>query len=418
MSRPRVIVSGMGVVSSIGGDVASFAEALRSGRSGVTRIAQPPVDIGALIENVDFAARLTPYPAHAAAARRLAGRAPFGAQAAIVAALEAWTQSGLQAGALAPEQIGLVVAGHNLTRAYQHAAHEVFARDPEYLSPRYALHYQDSDHLGLLSALIGVKGEGFICGAASASGAVGIIQASRLIRAGVVDACLAVGALVDLSPMEWQGFHNIGAMGGKRFRDAPQQACRPFDAAHEGFIYGQAAACLVLESQASAARRGAHALCEIAGGAIALHATASADPDADGAARAMTGALRDAGVAAHEIQYVNTHGTSSPLGDRTEIDALENVFAEAFPSVWLNSTKSLAGHTLTAAGTLEAVATIVQMQGDFLHPNLNLVTPISAQARFCGGEAIAAETRVAMSNSFGFGGINASVILRRGDHDV
>jgi malonyl-ACP decarboxylase len=132
----------------------------------------------------------------------------------------------------------------------------------------------------------------------------------------------------------------------------------------------------------------------------------------------MTGALRDAGVAAHEIQYVNTHGTSSPLGDRTEIDALENVFAEAFPSVWLNSTKSLAGHTLTAAGTLEAVATIVQMQGDFLHPNLNLVTPISAQARFCGGEAIAAETRVAMSNSFGFGGINASVILRRGDHDV
>lgn len=415
--RPSVLVTGMGVVSSIGQDQGAFTRSLFEGKSGVRRVARPaaPVQIGAEIEGFDFEALVGRSPSLAQAASRAGGRAPFTVQASICAVSEAWEQAGLQSGAVAPERVGLVVAGHNTTGQYQSSLLDRFARDPEYLSPRYALQYQDSYQLGVLSQIFGVRGEGFVCGGASASGAVGIVQGLRLIRAGVVDACLVVGVLADLSPMEWQGFHNIGAVAGKRFRDEPERACRPFDAQHEGFVYGQAAACLVLESADVARERGASGLAELMGGAIVLHATATSEPDIDGEVRAMEGALRDSGLRIGDIGYLNTHGSSSPLGDRAEIAAIEKTFGSAFPRLWLNATKGLTGHCLTSAGVVEAIATTVQMREGFLHADLNLEEPIHPRARFCGSERVHTRTRVAMSNSFGFSGINASLVLRRTD---
>jgi malonyl-ACP decarboxylase len=416
-----VRVTGMGIVSSIGHDVAAFGQSLAVGKSGIRRLTRetaPPlaVPIGAEIEDFSFQIALRAVPdipdALSDAAARGARRAPFAVQASVIAALQAWAQARLP-DAIRPERIALVIAGHNTTQSYQYGLYPEFLQNPEYLSPRYAVQVMDSNQVGVLSEIFGIKGEGFVTGGASASGNVGVIQAARLIQAGLADACLVVGVVADLSPMEMQGFHALGAMGAKKFRDDPEKACRPFDSQHEGFIYGQAAACLVLEAAASADARGIPGLAAILGGAIRLHATSSPSPDLDGEADAMRAGLRQSGVAAGDIDYLNTHGTSSPLGDRTEIAAIEQVFGDHFPNVWLNATKGLTGHCLNSAGVVEIIATVIQMSEGFIHPNLNLEAPIRDGARFCGATAVRQPIHVAMSNAFGFGGINTSIVLRR-----
>jgi malonyl-ACP decarboxylase len=414
-----VRITGMGIVSSIGHDVPSFARSLSEGRSGIrhlTRETAPPlaVRIGAEIEGFSFPGLLRDLPdALKDAASRGARRAPFVVQTSVIAALQAWRQARLDSGAIPPARIGLVIAGHNTTQNYQYGLYPEFLQNPEYLSPRYPVQVMDSNQVGTLSEILNIKGEGFVTGGASASGNVGVIQATRLIQAGLADACLVVGVAADLSPMEIQGFHVIGAMGGKRFHDAPEKACRPFDTQHEGFIYGQAAACLVLESADSADVGRVESLAEIRGGAIRLHATAAPAPDLDGEAEAMRAALAASGVAPEEVDYLNTHGTSSPLGDRTEIEAIEQVFGTHFPNLWLNATKGLTGHCLNSAGVVEMIATVIQMNDGFIHPNLNLDNPIHPTARFAGATAVREPIRVAMSNAFGFGGINTSIVLRR-----
>ncbi|HTR88006.1 MAG TPA: beta-ketoacyl synthase N-terminal-like domain-containing protein [Reyranella sp.] len=410
MSGRPVQITGMGIVSSIGHDIASFGQSLAEGRSGIKRLdwqttPVPPVAVGAPIADFDIEAALG---SDAKLALRMARRAPFTVQTSIVAATQAWRQA--QAGEIAAERIALVVAGNNTTQNYQYSLQAAFRQNPEYLSPRYALQFMDTNLIGALSETFGIKGEGFTVGGASASGNVGIIQGMRLIQAGLADACLVVGVAADLSPMEIQAFYSVGAMGGRRFHDQPEKACRPFDAAHEGFIYGQAAACVVLEA---AGIRKISSLATVMGGTTALHATASSDPSIEGEARAMRGALRQAGIDALEVDYVNTHGSSSPLGDKVEIEAIEQVFSERFPQVWLNATKGLTGHCLNSAGVVELIACVVQMQHGFIHPNMNLETPINARARFCGGQAVRTQLRTALSNSFGFGGINTSIVLRK-----
>jgi malonyl-ACP decarboxylase len=421
MTAAGVRITGMGVVSSIGHDVAGFGQALFDGKSGIRRLTRETtpalaVDIGAEIDGFSFQTLLREMPdlpdALRDAAARTARRAPFGVQASVIAALQAWRQARLQGGEIRPERIGLVIAGHNTTQSYQYALYSEFQQHPESLSPRYAVQVMDSNQIGVLSEILDIRGEGFVTGGASASGNVGVIHGARLIRAGLADACLVVGVAAELSPMDIQGFQIIGAMGARRFHAAPEQACRPFDAQHEGFIQGQASACLVLESGESADARGVSSLAEVLGGAIKLHATASPQPDIEGEAEAMRLALRHSGLAASDVDYLNTHGTSSPLGDRTEIQAIEQVFGDHLPNLWLNATKGLTGHCLNAAGVVEIVATVIQMSQGFLHPNLNLENPIHDSARFCGATAVREQVHLAMSNAFGFGGINTSIVLR------
>ncbi|MCK4842559.1 MAG: hypothetical protein KAT04_11875, partial [Methylococcales bacterium] len=238
------------------------------------------------------------------------------------------------------------------------------------------------------------------------------IQAARLIQTGVVDACLVIGVVADLSPMDIQGFYNIGAMGGKQFHNQANLACRPFDSLHEGFIYGQASACLVLESSSNAANRKIPSLAKILGGSINLAANASSQPNIEGEAKAMRSALLQSGFTSNKIDYINTHGSSSPLGDSVEIQAIEQVFGDHFPNIWLNASKGLTGHCLYSAGIVETIATVIQMQQGFIHPNINLENPIHKIAKFCAATAIKEHINTALSNSFGFGGINTSIMLQ------
>jgi malonyl-ACP decarboxylase len=252
-------------------------------------------------------------------------------------------------------------------------------------------------------------------GGASASGNVAIVNAARLVAAGELDVCLVLGALTELSGMERQAFANSGAMALAGGGTDPASRCRPFDADRGGFVPGQGAACLVLESAGSARRRGTAGWAAVAGHALRLDGSSLACPDAAGEAAVMAEALHRAGLVPGRVDYVNAHGTGSRLGDETEIAALHKVFGDHLARPWLNSTKGLVGHCLCAAGVVEAVATLLQMRDGFVHPNANLDQPIDACARFAGGRAEPARVGVALSNAFGFGGFNTSVVFARVD---
>ncbi len=411
-----VVVTGVGVLTSIGTGIEEFTTALRIGRCGITSSNQDDLGIAGRIQEFKFDARLAALElseeTHMRA--RLAGRrAPRSAQISIITALEAWQQAFGDSEAYRPEEIDILVAGNNIGQGYQYDMREKFKTYPEYVPASYALHFMDTDQIGLLSEIIGIRGQGLTVGAASASGNMVIIQACRHIKSGSSKACVVVGAMADLSPLELHSFRQIGALGGGRFAELPHQACRPFDTDREGFIYGQGCACLILESAANALNRGATLLGQIAGAGACLDGNRSTDPSVDGEARCMQLALQDAACEPHRVEYVNAHATSSILGDMAEVKALKQVFGSYLTNLQINATKGLTGHCLFAAGVVETVATLIQMQDSFLHPNLNLEHPIDDQCRFVGATAGFYGFNLALNNAFGFGGINTSIVLKK-----
>jgi malonyl-ACP decarboxylase len=413
-AAPAPVVTGMGVLCAIGRDLGEFERSLRAGRCGVKPLpdCEGPRS-AALLEGFDLRAALSAWPGlpEALSSKALAagGRGRLPAQAALHTALQAWLQAGLHRAPADPERVGLIVAGNNFNARYAFDSSQKFRQEPDYLPASYGLHFLDTDLVGMLSEALGIRGPGFTVGAASASGNLGLIQARQAVLSGSLDACLVVGALAELSPMEWHAWKAMGATGGDR--SAAADGSRPFDAGHAGFVYGQGSGAMVIESAASAHGRGAAPLAVLAGGSACLDGNRGSDPDAEGEARAMRGALRSARVEAGEVDYLNAHGSSSALGDRTEAEAIRSVFRDDPGRAWVNSTKGLAGHCLFAAGVVEAIATVIQMRGGFVHPNPNLDHPIDAALRFAGKAAAPATLSHALSNSFGFGGINSSILL-------
>ncbi|MBY9081318.1 polyketide beta-ketoacyl:ACP synthase [Paenibacillus sp. HN-1] len=416
----NVVITGTGIISSIGYNTEEFTDSLKSGRSGIDFLQNPPenvaaVQIGAQIRDFSFDKLIKQCAFStelANRARLCARRSPFSVQCSVLAALEAWEKARLDTHPVADERKGVVISGSNLSQNYLYSLHNKFEKAPEYMTPSYALHFMDTDHVGTISDIFQIKGEGFTVGGASASGNVAIIKAMQLIQQGLVDVCIVMGTLADFSPMEFMSFSNLGAIGGKSFGSEPDKACRPFDQKHEGFIYGQAAACLVLESSQSAEKRGVQPLAELLSGVLVLDGNRLSDPNEDGEVRSMELALHQAGVSPNDIDYINAHGTSTPSGDLTEIKAIKRLFKERLGEIWINSTKSLSGHCLYSAGIVEALSTIIQMKEGFVHPNLNLEDPIDQECRFSRGMSVEARIRTSLSNSFGFGGINTSIVLR------
>jgi malonyl-ACP decarboxylase len=410
-----VAVTGIGVVCAIAHDPESFATALRRGDTGVRTdddlagrgFAAPIRDFKVARAIADVAGLPDSLRNRAVA---MTARAPLPIQVAAVVGLQAWRGARLDVCPLPPDRLGVVVGGTNLTDRYAEQARFRYERNPVYLPASFALHGLDTDHVGTLSEILGVGGEGFTVGGASASGNLAIIHAARLVAAGVVDACLAVGALADLAGMQRRGYINVGAMAGYADGVMPGP---PFDHHHRGFVAGEGSACLVVESPRSARARQAQVLAELAGCGVALDANRLAHPSEDGEVRAMRSALSRAGLPASQVGYVNAHGTGSRLGDRTEAAALDRVFDGVPGPPWVNSTKSMVGHCLSGAGAVEAVATVLQLRDGFVHPNVGLRHPIATRCRLVGVDGHPCRLVTALSNSFGFGGFNTSIVLTR-----
>jgi malonyl-ACP decarboxylase len=414
----HVVVTGIGVLTSIGAGRKAFADGLRSGACGIAFDPSDGLGIAARapFDFEECLAALGLSQTIHSRALKAGRRAPPSIQSSIISALEAWLHA-FGADAHGPaHQANIIVAGNNIAPGYQHRMQARFASSPELIPASYALHFLDTDHVGTLSEVLQSRAEGFTVGGASASGNMAILQAWRQIRHGISGTCLVVGAMTDLSPLELQSFRNAGALGGKRYAGEPLLACRPFDLDREGFIYGQGSACLVLESADSAKARGAEILGHIAGAAACLDANRQSNPSVEGEARAMRLALEQAGMPPESVDYVNAHGTSSVAGDEAEVKALKEIFSSRIGEVRINATKGLTGHCLHAAGVVEAAATLLQMNLGFIHPNRNLDRAVDPVCGFAGAVAQDAEISVALSNSFGFGGINTSLIITR--HEI
>jgi malonyl-ACP decarboxylase len=407
MRGEPVVVSGAGVLCAVADDTAAFAAALREGRCGIRLGAdggpgRADLDDKAPERALEALRGRPGLPVERAL--RVAGRSGLGVRAAVAAALEAWGDARLPEHPPAPDRVGLVVAGNNLTGQRLAALTARYAERLRFVPPRSALRLQDTDQVGVLSEVLGIEGEGFTAGAASASGNLALVQGTRLVASGAADVCLVVGAPTELSDVERQAYLNIGAM-------APGPAAPPFDPDHSGFVAGQAAACAVLESQSSARRRRVAGYARVGGAHARLAATSSAAPDPRAEAAAMTGALRDAGVRPDQVTYVNTHGTGSAGGDAAELAALDEVFGRTGRRPWANATKGLTGHCLAAAGVVEAVAVAVQMRGGFLHPTPGRPPKDVRGAEFTRDAAVPADISHALSNGFGFGGFNSSILF-------
>lgn len=418
----NVSITGLGAIGSFGQGISALQTSLYQGKSHF--ILSPlfpeldfPVVMAPIIE-FDFQEALQKLnlPKELMLRAEKSGRrAPLTIQASLLAVLEAWQQANLTERNFCPERVGVVVAGNNTTQGYRTRMTSSLA-ELSHLSPTYALHFMDTDQIGTITEVLNIHGESFSVGGASASGNVALIQASRLIQQGTLDICLVVGVLADLSAFELQAFYNIGALGSRTFKEEPDKACRPFDVAHDGFILGQASGCVILQSLSSKKNK-EPSFGYLGGAGFVLDANRSAESNYQGEVKAIQQALQQAALKPCDINYINTHGSSSPLGDTTEITAITAVFEDVMDRVWLNATKGIIGHCLWSAGILEAIATLLQINDQYLHPNLNLVHPIHP-GRFVGQQPIPAEIRTAISHSFGFGGINTSVIFLRGENNV
>jgi malonyl-ACP decarboxylase len=397
----NLVVTGMGVVSAIGQGKPDFTAALLAGRSAFGVMQRP----GRRREDAPvLGAEIAEIAVPASIPRQLLRTASLSATAALTVVQEAWDDAGLAA--LDPQRIGLIVGGSNVQQRELVNLQDSYRERITFLRPTYALSFMDSDLCGFCTAQFGIQGLAYTVGGASASGQLAVIQAAQAVLSGQVDACIAVGALMDLSYWECQGFRAIGAMGSDRFAATPELACRPFDRDHDGFIYGECSGAIVIESLESSRRRTASPYAALKGWGLAMDGNRNPDPSLQGETRAIRAALAQADLPASAIDYVNPHGTGSIVGDETEVRALRDC---GLAHAHLNATKSLVGHGLSAAGAVEIIATLLQMRAGRLHPTRNLDNPIDPDLRWVGPSGIDHTIENALTLSMGFGGMNTAL---------
>jgi 3-oxoacyl-(acyl-carrier-protein) synthase len=418
----RVVITGMGVATTIGQDLREYQVALENGCSGITQWKQMDAridsKIGGDMSDFDLDTYLARYkesypPALAQQARRLLRVTPLSGRTAAVASMQAYVDAGLaQTSAIAPERFAHIGAGHNLNASYIHNNTQTLTEDPEFIDPLFGLMFLDTDALAVVSELLGLKGPSFTVGGACATGNVGLLTALDLIRAGRADAVLVSAAAFDLDALTLQGWAIISALSFESFNNDPTRASRPFDVRREGFVPSHGAGAVVLESLTSARMRGTPIYAELRGAASTSDASRLTRPDMDGQVRAIRLALQDAKVRPDQVDYVNAHATSTPLGDAVEVSAIKHALGDRAYQIPVNSTKSMIGHCLTAAAIVELVATVLQMKESFVHPTINQEeADPELDLDFVPNEARQYRSQVAISNSFGFGGLNSCVVL-------
>ena len=405
----RVLVTGMGIVSPLGLDVATTWDGIVSGRSGVDYITA--FDSEGF--DTHFAAEVKGFDPENYLDRKEARRMDRFAQFAAVAAQQACRQASLEPHSTDPYRIGVIIGsgiGGIGTLSQQHEI--LLTRGPKRVSPFLIPMMLGDMASAQVSMVTGSMGANYCAVSSCSSGADALGQAWAMIRRGQEDIVLAGGSEAPVVPVAVAGFNALRALS--RFNEDPSKASRPFDIKRDGFVMGEGAAVLVVESEESANRRGVAPLAEIKGYAATSDAYHLVEPMESGesAARAMTMALEEAGVDPSEVDYVNAHGTSTPLNDRHETKAIKAALGENAYRVPVSSTKSMTGHLLGSGGALEACFCILAMENNLIPPTINLSEPDpDCDLDYTPNQARSKELNITMSNSFGFGGHNSVLVF-------
>ena len=406
-----MVVTGLGAVSPVGLDVPAMWQSLVAGRSGVDYIScfdTTPFE-------TKFAAEVRGFDLTAYVNRKQAGRMDRFTQFAVAASLQAVEAAKLQINANNAEETGVIIGNSVCGLLSVCEQHQILNEaGPRRISPILAPTMMGDAAPVQVSLILGTKGINYSPSSACSSGSDAIGQAYDSIRLSNAEVVVAGGTEAPIMPLTLAAFGAMRALS--TWNHDPRTACRPFDAERDGFVLGEGAAVVVLEEANHALKRGAPILCELVGyGATsdAFHLT-QPSPDGEGATRAVMLALKRAGISPDEIDYVNAHGTATLLNDRVETTAMKQVFGGRAKSVPISASKSMLGHLLGAAGSIEAVITMLALQHGIAPPTINLTHPDpECDLDFVPNEARPVKIKTAMSNSFGFGGHNSVLIFRK-----
>ncbi len=417
----RVVVTGMGVVTPIGETPEDFLYSLVKGRSAITHwtmfdSSRIYCKIGGDMPNWDITTHFDKYGNRYARelverTRKALRDVPTPAHLVAASAIEAYSSAGLP-DSIRPERFGHILGGHNLNTWYAIENFKVFDQEPEFTDPLYLPRRLDTHVVSVNSEILNLKGPAWNVGSACASGNVAIATAMDLIRAGRADAMLVTATVESAEMVGLQSLALLGALSVDSFNDEPWRASRPFDKRREGFVPGFGGGAVILETLEGARKRGAPILAEILGAASTCDASNLTKPNLDGQVYAIRAALDDAQINPDQVGYINAHATSTPVGDLVEVKAIKQVFGERAYKIPVNATKSMTGHPLTGAGLVELVAVIGQMRNHVLHPTINLDEPDpECDLDFVPNQARDYTFDVAMSNGFGFGGLNTALVI-------
>jgi 3-oxoacyl-[acyl-carrier-protein] synthase II len=407
----RVVITGMGAITPVGNDVASVWESLKAGRSGIARITRfDPSDLA-----TQFAGEVKDFDATERFGRKEARRMDRVTHFAMEACRQAVEDSRLLENGADRERVGIVIGSGVAGIATLLEQYDVFKTSgPQRVSP-FLIPMMLADTPAAQTAIhFGLRGPNMAIISACATGTNVVGEAFEMVARGAADAMLAGGSEAGLVPVAIAGFNVMGALSTRN--DDPARACRPFDADRDGFVISEGSAILVLESLEHALARGAAIHAEMVGYGTSVDANHIAAPleTGDGARQAMQCALNRAGLAPEAVDYLNAHGTSTRLNDVAETRAVKTVLGEHAYDVAISSTKSMTGHLLGGAGALEALICAKVLEDGIIPPTINYQTPDpDCDLDYVPNEARSAAVKVAMSNSFGFGGHNACVVLRR-----
>jgi 3-oxoacyl-[acyl-carrier-protein] synthase II len=409
--RHRVVVTGMGVVSPVGNTVADFWASLTHGRSGIS--------FNDLVPNV------RDYPSHVAGIVRgfdadaymdngAASHMSRAAQFAVASARQALDDAGLQVDDGNADEIGVVLGGSVALPEAEQAVRTLVEHGGAAINAAAAAAMLPNMPAAQIGALLGLRGYTTTIATACAASAQALGEAMELLQRGDADVLLAGGAEGGICELTLAAFSAMGALATQN--DEPARASRPFDATRTGFVLGEGAAVLVLETLAHARARGATIYGELIGYGVSSGVVDLADPDpvGEGAVRAMERALRRANIMPQQVDYVNAHAAGTPRGDAGETEAIKTVFGEYASTIPVSDTKGMTGHLLSAAGALEAVATVLALKHGVLPPTINYETPDPhCDLDYVPNTARSAPIAIALSNSCGFGGQNASLIFQK-----
>ncbi len=410
MTRRRVVVTGLGVISPVGNTVAEAWENLTAGKSGIGRItkfdpAAFKAQIAGEVKNFEVTAYLS-----AKEARRMDSFIHFG----MAAGIQALRDAGLDTPQADAERIGVNIgSGIGGLPMIEDTHNDYLAGGPRKISPFFIPGTISNMISGNLSIMFGLKGPNIAVVTACTTGLHAIGLSARMIEYGDADAMVCGGGEATISPLAVGGFASAQALSTRN--DDPATASRPWDKDRDGFVMGEGAGVMVLEEYEHARARGAKIYAELSGFGMsgdAFHMTA---PDTDGPRRSMVNAMKNAGVNADQVHYVNAHGTSTPLGDKNETEAIKLAFGlDAAKKTVVNSTKSMTGHLLGGAGGLESVFTVLALHHQVSPPTINIFNQDpECDLDYCANTARQMKIDVALKNNFGFGGTNGSLVFRR-----
>jgi len=408
----RIVVTGLGTVSPVGNDIASAWDSVKAGRSGIGPLTAFDAErfsakIAGEIKGFDVSDYLAPKDA-----RKMDPFIHYG----MAAAIQAIDDAGIESHPDNAERIGVAIgSGIGGIQSIEQTYQTFIDSGPRRISPFFVPGCIINMVAGNISIRYGFKGPNISIVTACTTGTHNIGEAARMIAYGDADVMVAGGAEYGTTPTAYGGFTAARALSTRN--DAPEQASRPWDEGRDGFVLSNGAGVIVLEDYEHARKRGARMYAEIIGygrSADAFHMTSPPD-GGEGAARCMGAAIQDAGIELDEVDYINAHGTSTLVGDRAELEAIRGLFGEHANKLMVSSTKSMTGHLLGAAGGVEAIYSILGLYEGVVPPTINLENPdpVVGDLDLVPNEARQVGIKVALSNSFGFGGTNGSLLMRR-----